>query len=63
MSDRRKLPEALKAAAETPSVNPRYRGANPNDLARALLGKKPRPDSDVADDLGAYAAHPERKDR
>ena len=36
-----KLPEALRKWSNTPSVNPRYKGATPADVARALLGKKP----------------------
>ena len=36
-----KLSEALRKWSNTPSVNPRYKGATPADVARALLGKKP----------------------
>lgn len=35
------LPEFLREWSETPSVNPRYKGATPADVARALLDKKP----------------------
>lgn len=38
---KKSLPEALHEWSETPAVNPRYKGATPADLARALLGKKP----------------------
>ena len=32
---------AVREWSNTPSPNPRYRGATPGDVARALLGKKP----------------------
>ncbi len=35
------LPKRLREWSETPSVNPRYKGATPADMARALLDKKP----------------------
>ena len=35
------LPEELRRWSNTPSVNPRYKGATPADMARALLRKKP----------------------
>ena len=35
------LPEKVREWSETPSVNPRYKGATPTDVARALLGEKP----------------------
>ncbi len=35
------LPKRLREWSETPSVNPRYKGATPADVARALLDKKP----------------------
>ena len=33
--------EMLREWSNTPSPNPRYKGATPGDVARALLGKKP----------------------
>ena len=41
-----KLPDALQKLADTPAVNPRYKGATPNDLARALLRKRTPPAQD-----------------
>ena len=38
---RKPLPEHVRRLSTTPSVNPRYRGATPADMARILLGKKP----------------------
>lgn len=38
---REPLPEVVKRWSETPSVNPRYKGATPADVARALMRKKP----------------------
>lgn len=39
--------EALEKWSTTPAANPRYKGATPADLVRALLGKKPlRKESD-----------------
>ena len=38
---KRSLPEAVRKWSNTPSPNPRYKGATPADMARALLGKKP----------------------
>ena len=36
--------------SNTPSVNPRYKGATPADVARALLGKPVCHPAKVADD-------------
>ncbi len=41
MSGRPKtIPESLRRWSNTPSVNPRYKGATPADMVRALRGKK-----------------------
>lgn len=37
----RELPERIRRWSEAPAVNPRYRGATPMDVARALVGKRP----------------------
>lgn len=37
----RPLPEALREWSETPSPNPRYKGATPADMVRALRGERP----------------------
>ena len=47
MANRRKPTEKVRKAAvrkysDTPSPNPRYKGATPADLGRALLGKPVR---------------------
>ena len=50
MSDSKPTKAERKAArdkwANTPAVNPRYKGATPAEVARALLGKvsPPRPE-------------------
>ena len=38
---RKPLPEKLRKWSETPAANPRYKGATPTDVVRALMGKKP----------------------
>lgn len=37
----RELPERIRRWSEAPVANPRYRGATPMDVARALVGKRP----------------------
>ncbi len=37
----RDLPEGIRKWSERPAVKPRYKGATPADVARALLGKQP----------------------
>ena len=38
--ERRELPKFAWRLSTTPSVNPRYKGATPADMARILLGKR-----------------------
>ncbi len=40
--------EAIRKWSETPSVNPRYRGATPADMVRALRGRVPVSDDEAA---------------
>ena len=42
--------EAIRKWSEAPSVNPRYKGATPAEVARALLGNRPvTPERKVAE--------------
>ena len=47
MTDKPQHKKGLKAAvkkwSDTPAENPRYKGATPGDVARALLGKHTTP--------------------
>ncbi len=38
---RRRRGQAVDRWSNTPAANPDYRGATPNDVGRALLGKRP----------------------
>ena len=51
----RELPERIQKWTVTPSVNPRYRGASPMDVARALVGKPPVKAAPLTDEDGEAA--------